>query len=58
MKFMLNQLSFEFLQVLAYLVTFTAVLGGAVLAKISLVLMTSQLEPDRSVPFCNKKYGM
>ncbi|ODM95932.1 Chitin synthase 6 [Orchesella cincta] len=47
----------KLLKVVAYLVTFTAVLGGAVLAKISLLLMTTQLEPDRTVPFCNKKYG-
>jgi len=47
-----------FSQILAYIVAFAAVLGGAVLAKSSLLLMTSQLEPDRKIPFCNKKYGM
>ncbi len=45
------------MQILAYLVTFAVVLGGAVLAKGSLLLMTSQLEPDRRIPICNRKYG-
>ena len=48
---------FVLLQILAYIVTFLVVLGGAVFAKASLLLMTSQLEPERKVPFCNRKYG-
>ncbi|CAG7817051.1 unnamed protein product [Allacma fusca] len=45
------------LKIVAYIITFVAVLAGAVVAKGSLLLMTSQLEPDRIVPFCNRRFA-
>uniref|UniRef100_A0A1B6CU26 chitin synthase n=1 Tax=Clastoptera arizonana TaxID=38151 RepID=A0A1B6CU26_9HEMI len=56
-----NQYCLEFtvkiLKVIAYLVTFVIVLGCGVIAKGSVFFMTSQLRPDRVVPYCNKDIG-
>lgn len=46
------------LKLLAYLVTFAIVLGGAVISKASLLFMTSQIEPNQKKPYCNKDLGM
>ncbi|XP_054284217.1 chitin synthase chs-2-like isoform X1 [Macrosteles quadrilineatus] len=56
-----SQVCLEFtvkiLKVIAYLVTFVIVLGCGVIAKGSVFFMTSQLRPDRVVPYCNKDLG-
>ncbi|KAK6623467.1 hypothetical protein RUM43_009319 [Polyplax serrata] len=41
--------SFQIIKLLAYAITFTLVLGGAVFAKSTLLLMTSQLSPNRII---------
>lgn len=41
--------SFQIIKFVAYILTFSLVLSGAVLAKSILLLMTSQLAPDRTV---------
>lgn len=47
----------KILKVVAYLVTFIIVLGSGVVAKGSLLLMTSQLRAKRVVPFCNARFN-
>jgi chitin synthase len=47
----------KILKVIAYLVTFVIVLGSGVVAKGSIFFMTSQIRPDRVVPYCNKDLG-
>lgn len=47
----------KILKIIAYLVTFTIVLVCGVLAKGSVLFITSQLRPDRVVPYCNKDLG-
>lgn len=41
--------SFQIIKIFAYIITFSLVLGGAVLAKSIVLLMTSQLAPNRMV---------
>ncbi|XP_059060463.1 chitin synthase chs-2 isoform X1 [Achroia grisella] len=45
------------LKVMAYLVTFIVVLGSGVIAKGTVLFMTSQLKKDRRITFCNKNLG-
>ncbi|XP_014282325.1 chitin synthase chs-2 isoform X2 [Halyomorpha halys] len=56
-----NQACLEFtvkiLKIIAYLVTFTIVLISGVMAKLSVLFITSQLRPDRVVSYCNKDLG-
>lgn len=47
----------QVLKVLAYLFTFVIVLVSGVIAKGTLLFMTSQLKEDRVIPYCNKKLG-
>ena len=37
-----------------YMLTFLVVLAGSVLSKISMLLMTSQIQPRKISPFCNQ----
>ena len=50
-------ITMQVLKVLAYLFTFVIVLASGVIAKGTLLLMTSQLREDRVVTYCNKKLG-
>ncbi|XP_073988781.1 hyaluronan synthase-like protein kkv isoform X1 [Rhodnius prolixus] len=56
-----NQACLEFtvkiLKVIAYLVTFVIVLTSGVVAKGAVFFMSSQIRPDRVVPYCNKDLG-
>ncbi|KAG6465776.1 hypothetical protein O3G_MSEX015383, partial [Manduca sexta] len=45
------------LKVMAYLVVFVVVLGSGVLAKGTMLFMTSQLKKDRRLEYCNKNLG-
>lgn len=45
------------LKVLAYLVTFVVVLGSGVVAKGTMLFMTSQLKKDRRLEYCNRNLG-
>ncbi|XP_026324913.1 chitin synthase chs-2 isoform X3 [Hyposmocoma kahamanoa] len=45
------------LKVLAYLITFVVVLGSGVLAKGTVLFMTSQLKKDRRLAYCNRDLG-
>ncbi|KAL0849268.1 hypothetical protein ABMA28_013597 [Loxostege sticticalis] len=47
----------RFLKVLAYLVTFVVVLGSGVIAKGTMLFMTSQLRKDRRLAYCNRNLG-
>nr|QPN96974.1 chitin synthase 1 variant a [Riptortus pedestris] len=47
----------KILKIIAYLVTFAIVLFCGVLAKGSVLFITSQLRPDRVVTYCNKDLG-
>nr|AFM38193.1 chitin synthase [Anasa tristis] len=47
----------KMLKIIAYLVTFAIVLACGVLAKSSVLFITSQLRPDRVVTYCNKDLG-
>ncbi|XP_059614740.1 chitin synthase chs-2 [Phlebotomus argentipes] len=55
---MANQACMDFtvkiLKVVAYLLTFIIVLGGGVIAKGCVLFMTSQLQRDRKIPYCNR----
>jgi len=51
------EITVKFLKVLAYLVTFVIVLASGVIAKGSYLFMTSQLRPDKVLPYCNLKFG-
>ncbi|XP_065164393.1 chitin synthase chs-2 isoform X3 [Atheta coriaria] len=42
---------------IAYLVTFVIVLGSGVIAKGTLLFMTSQLSPDKVTTYCNRELG-
>ncbi|CAK1549970.1 unnamed protein product [Leptosia nina] len=50
--------SIKFLKVLAYIIVFILVLGSAVLAKGTLLFMTSQLKKDRQIPHCNRALAL
>ncbi|XP_028030342.1 chitin synthase chs-2 isoform X1 [Bombyx mandarina] len=45
------------LKVVAYLVTFIVVLGSGVIAKGTILFMTSQIRKDKRLEFCNKNLG-
>lgn len=45
------------LKVLAYLITFVVVLGSGVLAKGTVLFMTSQLKKDKRLAYCNRDLG-
>ncbi|XP_061384873.1 chitin synthase chs-2 isoform X2 [Danaus plexippus] len=45
------------LKVLAYTVTFIVVLGSGVIAKGTVLFMTSQLKKDRRLAYCNRNLG-
>lgn len=51
------EMTMQVLKVFAYLITFIIVLVSGVVAKGTLLLMTSQLREDRVIPYCNKKLG-
>ncbi|XP_077301033.1 hyaluronan synthase-like protein kkv isoform X2 [Arctopsyche grandis] len=44
-------------KVLAYILTFIIVLAGGVIAKGTLLFMTSQLKKDKQIQYCNKQLG-
>jgi chitin synthase len=48
------QVSLQIVKILAYICTFLFVLGGAVLSKGTLLFMTSQLQKNRTIGFCNE----
>ncbi|XP_059060579.1 chitin synthase chs-2-like [Achroia grisella] len=48
------ELSVKILKVLAYILVFIAVLGSAMIAKGTLLFVTSQLKKDRNINHCNK----
>ncbi|CAK1603070.1 unnamed protein product [Parnassius mnemosyne] len=50
--------SMKILKVLAYILTFMAVLGSAVIAKGTLLFITSQLKKERYVSHCNKALAL
>lgn len=45
------------LKILAYLITFVVVLGSGVLAKGTVLFMTSQLKKDKRLAYCNRDLG-
>lgn len=47
----------KLLKFLAYVVTFAAVLGSAVISKGTLLFITSQLKKGRHISHCNKALG-
>ncbi|RVE50442.1 hypothetical protein evm_004867 [Chilo suppressalis] len=47
----------RFMKVLAYLITFIVVLGSGVIAKGTVLFMTSQLRKDRRLAYCNRNLG-
>ncbi|XP_063529252.1 chitin synthase chs-2-like [Cydia strobilella] len=51
-------LSVKVLKVLAYIVVFAVVLGAAVIAKGTLLFITSQLKKDRQITHCNKALAL
>ncbi|XP_043252423.1 chitin synthase chs-2 [Colletes gigas] len=44
-------------KVIVYLLVFVIVLGSGVVAKGTILFMTSQLRADRTIVFCNKQFG-
>lgn len=44
-------------KILAYLLTFVIVLASGVASKGTLLFMTSQLNSDQVLPYCNKELG-
>jgi chitin synthase len=50
-------LTMKMLKIVAYLLTFIIVLGSGVIAKGTMLFMTSQLREEKILPFCNKEYG-
>lgn len=44
-------------KVIVYLLVFVIVLGSGVIAKGTILFMTSQLRPDRVIVYCNKQLG-
>lgn len=51
------EITVRLLKILAYAVTFVVVLGSGVVAKGSVLFMTSQLKKDRRLAYCNKNLG-
>jgi chitin synthase len=45
------------IKVIVYLMTFIIVLTAGVIAKGSILFMTSQLRPDKNIPYCNVDIG-
>ncbi|KAI8427952.1 hypothetical protein MSG28_002272 [Choristoneura fumiferana] len=50
--------SVKFLKLLAYIMVFAVVLGAAVVAKGTLLFITSQLQKDRQITHCNKALAL
>ncbi|KAG6452556.1 hypothetical protein O3G_MSEX007672 [Manduca sexta] len=50
--------SVKILKVLAYILVFCAVLGSAVIAKGTLLFITSQLKKDRQITHCNRRLAL
>ncbi|XP_074029888.1 hyaluronan synthase-like protein kkv isoform X2 [Leptinotarsa decemlineata] len=51
------ELTVKILKVVAYLVTFVIVLVSGVIAKGTLLFMTSQLKADKIITYCNRELG-
>lgn len=51
------EITVKILKIFAYLLTFIVVLGSGVIAKGTILFMTSQLRADRIIPYCNKDLG-
>ncbi|XP_075147009.1 hyaluronan synthase-like protein kkv isoform X1 [Haematobia irritans] len=51
------ELTVKILKIVAYIITFIVVLAGGVMAKGTVLFMTSQLNKDKRVEFCNKDLG-
>lgn len=51
------EVTVQILKLLVYLVVFVIVLGSGVIAKVTVLFMTSQLKADKVVPYCNKEFG-
>lgn len=51
------ELTVQILKVFAYLFTFIVVLVCGVIAKGTMLFMTSQVRAERVIPYCNKKLG-
>nr|AAX20091.1 chitin synthase 2 [Manduca sexta]AAX20092.1 chitin synthase 2 [Manduca sexta] len=50
--------SVKIIKVLAYILVFCAVLGSAVIAKGTLLFITSQLKKDRQITHCNRRLAL
>ncbi|CAF4758377.1 unnamed protein product [Pieris macdunnoughi] len=50
--------SVKFLKLIAYITVFSAVLGSAVLAKGTMLFMSSQLKKGRQIPHCNSALAL
>jgi len=51
------EVSLKIVKILAYILSFLFVLGGAVVSKGTLLFMTSQLSSTRSIPFCSEVFN-
>ncbi|KAK7872105.1 hypothetical protein R5R35_005181 [Gryllus longicercus] len=51
------EITVKSLKVVAYLLTFIIVLGSGVIAKGTMLFMTSQLRPGKTITYCNKELG-
>ncbi|XP_072936717.1 chitin synthase chs-2 isoform X2 [Epargyreus clarus] len=51
------EMTVRMLKILAYAVTFLVVLGSGVIAKGTMLFMTSQIKKDRRLAFCNQNLG-
>jgi chitin synthase len=51
------EITVKMLKIVAYLVTFVIVLGSGVIAKGTMLFMTSQLRKDRILPYCSRDIG-
>ncbi|GLG95123.1 Glycogen synthase, partial [Gryllus bimaculatus] len=49
------EITVKSLKVVAYLLTFIIVLGSGVIAKGTMLFMTSQLRPGKTITYCNKE---
>lgn len=51
------QITVKITKALAYLITFVIVLVSGVVSKGTLLFMTSQVNPDQVLPYCNRELG-
>ncbi|CAH0557892.1 unnamed protein product [Brassicogethes aeneus] len=51
------EITVKILKVFAYLITFVIVLVSGIVSKGTLLFMTSQLKPEKVIPYCNRDLG-